>query len=198
MTATPHRSELILGGAKSGKSRRALALGRESRGRVAFLATAEPRDAAMKARIARHQAERPSSWATVEEPCDIVPACRRLAARHDVVIIDCLTLWVSNLMLRGDTDAAILAAADELAKLMGERLLSMILVSNEVGSGVHPATDAGLRFQDLFGSVNQRVAAAADRVTLMVAGLPVQIKDSPSEPTPRERIPIRERIPESP
>jgi adenosylcobinamide kinase/adenosylcobinamide-phosphate guanylyltransferase len=186
---TTHRSELILGGAKSGKSRRALALGQGCRGRVAFLATAEPRDAGMRARIARHRAERPRSWTTVEEPFDIVPACRRLAGGHDLVIIDCLTLWVSNRMLRGDADEAILAAADELAKLMTELLVSLIAVSNEVGGGVHPATESGLRFRDLLGSVNQRVAAAADRVTLMVAGLPVSIKDAPVVPGPRERIP---------
>jgi adenosylcobinamide kinase/adenosylcobinamide-phosphate guanylyltransferase len=184
-----HRSELILGGARSGKSRRALALGQESPGRVAFLATAELLDAGMKARAARHQADRPRSWTTVEEPFDIVPACRRLAGRHDLVIIDCLTLWVSNRMLRGEGDAVTLAGADELAKLMTERLLSLIVVSNEVGAGVHPATESGIRFRDLLGSVNQRVAAAADRVTLMVAGLPVLIKDTPvpesaGEPTP--------------
>ena len=188
MTIT-HRSELILGGARSGKSQRALALGQESRGRTAFLATAPPLDDSLRARIARHQAERPRSWITVEEPFDIVAACRRLAGRHDLVIIDCLTLWVSNRMLREDADEVILAAADELAKLMRGRVLSLIVVSNEVGAGVHPVTESGLRFRDLLGSVNQRVAAAADRVTLMVAGLPVPIKDTPAEPVPRERIP---------
>ncbi|HXJ81295.1 MAG TPA: bifunctional adenosylcobinamide kinase/adenosylcobinamide-phosphate guanylyltransferase [Candidatus Methylomirabilis sp.] len=174
---TTHRSELILGGAKSGKSRRALALGQEWRGPVAFLATAEPLDAHMRARIARHQAERPRGWTTVEEPLDIAAACRRLAGRHDVAIIDCLTLWVSNRMLRGDADEATLAAADDLVKVMSERVLSLIVVSNEVGEGVVPATESGVRFRDLLGSVNQRVAAAADRVTLMVAGIPVSIKD---------------------
>jgi adenosylcobinamide kinase/adenosylcobinamide-phosphate guanylyltransferase len=186
---TTHRSELILGGATSGKSRRALALGQESRGRIAFLATAQPLDQSTRVRIARDQAERPRNWTTVEEPFDIVPACRRQAGRHDLVIIDGLTLWVSNRMLRGDADEAILAAADELAKLMTERLLSLIVVSSEVGGGVHPATESGLRFRDLLGSVNQRVAAAADRVTLMVAGIPVSIKDTPVIPGPRERVP---------
>jgi len=188
VTAT-HRSELILGGARSGKSQRALALGQASRGRTVFLATAQPLDDSLRARIARHRAQRPPAWTTVEEPLDIVPACRRLASHHDLVIVDCLTLWASNRMLRGDTDEAILAGADELATLLGERVMSFILVSNEVGAGVHPVTGSGLRFRDLLGSVNQRVAAAADRVTLMVAGLPVSIKDTPAVPGPRERVP---------
>jgi adenosylcobinamide kinase/adenosylcobinamide-phosphate guanylyltransferase len=173
------QSHLILGGARSGKSRHALAQARSEGRRTAVLATAQPRDADMAARIARHRAERPSAWATVEEPLDIVAACRRLAGRHDLILIDCLTIWVSNLIHRGDSDEAVLAAADDLAKLIGERAVALIIVSNEVGEGVHPPTALGLRFRDLLGSVNQRVAAAADRVTLMVAGIPMTIKDVP-------------------
>ena len=188
MRATP-RSELILGGVRSGKSLRALSLAKESGGSIAFLATAQGRDGNMKARIARHQAERPRDWVTIEESFDLVSACRRLAGHHDLVIIDCLTLWVSNLMLRGDRDETVLAEADGLAQLMIGRDISFIVVSNEVGSGVHPATEVGLRFAELLGVVNQRVAAAADRVTLMVSGLPVPIKDTPSSRGPRERIP---------
>ncbi len=177
--AALHQSELILGGARSGKSRYALARACQSPGPIVFLATAQALDAEMRARIARHQAERPRSWTTVEEPFDLVPACRRLRA---LTLIDCLTLWVSNRLLRGDADEAILSGADELAKLIAERTRSLILVSNEVGQGVHPTTQVGLRFSDLMGSVNQRVAAAADRVTLMVAGLPMLVKDAlPSE-----------------
>jgi len=183
------RSELILGGVRSGKSLRALSLAKAIGGSVAFVATAEGRDGNMKARIARHQAERPSGWATVEESFELVAACRRLAAEVDLVIIDCLTLWISNLMLRGDRDEAVVAEADGLAKLMAARDLSFIVVSNEVGSGVHPLTEVGLRFGELLGVANQRVAAAADRVTLMVAGLPVTIKDVPSVRGPHGRIP---------
>lgn len=174
------RSDLILGGVRSGKSLRALSLAQAIGGSVAFLATAEGRDGNMKARIARHQAERPRGWATIEEPFELVAACRGLSGQADLVIIDCLTLWVSNLMLRGDRDEAVIVEADGLAKLMTARELSFIVVSNEVGSGVHPQTEVGLRFGDLLGTVNQRVAAAADRVTLMVAGLPVTIKDASS------------------
>ena len=177
-----HRSELIVGGARSGKSRYAIAQANRTPRRTAFVATAEPLDAEMRARIARHRAERPRDWTTVEEPFDLVRSCRRLARAHDLVVVDCLTLWVSNLLLRGDSDERILAAAEGLAGLLAERALSLLLVSNEVGASVHPPTEAGLRFQALLGVVNQHVAAAADRVTLMVAGIPVAIKDAPAEP----------------
>ncbi len=179
-----HSSHLILGGARSGKSRHSLALARASRGRVAFVATAEPRDADMAARIARHRAERPPAWLTVEEPCDLVGACRRLDGRADLLLVDCLTLWVSNRLLRGDADEAIVQGADELASLLGERSVSWLVVSNEVGEGVHPPTAQGLRFRDLLGFVNQRIAAAADRVTLMVAGIPLTVKECIAHATP--------------
>jgi len=114
----------------------------------------------------------------VEEPYDVAGACERLAGRCDVVVLDCLTLWVSNLLLRGDKDGAILDAADTLARCSGLRRLSLIIVSNEVGAGVHPPTEIGLRFRDVLGEVNQRLAAAVDRVTYMIAGIPMTVKNS--------------------
>jgi len=176
----PH-SDLILGGVRSGKSREALRVAAllppGSRG--CFLATAQALDADMQARIARHQAERPQGWTTVEEPYDIAGACERFTGRFDVMVLDCLTLWVSNLLLRGDKDAAILDATDNLARYAGLRRLSLIMVSNEVGAGVHPPTQIGLRFRDMLGEVNHRLAAASDRVTYMVAGIPMMIKNAP-------------------
>lgn len=177
MTAV-HHSHLVLGGARSGKSRHALDQARQFRGPVALVASARPLDGDMAARIARHRAERPPRWTTLEEPYDLAAACRRAARGHDLVLVDCATVWVSNLMERGDDDAVVLAAADDLAKLLRERLVSVIVVSNEVGQGVHPPTELGRRFRDLLGLVNQRLAAAADRVTLMVAGLPLMLKDA--------------------
>ena len=180
MSFVPH-SDLILGGVRSGKSREALRVAAllppGSRG--CFLATAQALDADMQARIARHQAERPQGWTTVEEPYDIAGACERFTGRFDVMVLDCLTLWVSNLLLRGDKDAAILDATDNLARYAGLRRLSLIMVSNEVGAGVHPPTQIGLRFQDVLGEVNHRLAAASDRVTYMVAGIPMMIKNAP-------------------
>ncbi len=140
----------------------------------------------MAARIARHRAERPARWTTLEEPQDLVAACRRAATAHDLIVVDCATVWVANLMERGDDDAAVLAAADDLAKLQRERVVSLLIVSNEVGEGVHPSTELGRRYRDLLGFVNQRLAAAADRVTLMVAGIPMAVKDTTPPPTRRE------------
>lgn len=170
-----HVSFVILGGARSGKSAYALGLAR-GRGRVAFVATAEALDRDMAARIERHRRERPASWLTVEAPVELVSALRRLAGRADLVVVDCLTLWVANSLQRGMDDAAVLAEAEALAKLVAERHFSLILVSNEVGLGVHPESALGLRFRDLLGLVNQRVAAAADQVLLMVAGYPLTLK----------------------
>jgi adenosylcobinamide kinase/adenosylcobinamide-phosphate guanylyltransferase len=189
-----HQSDLILGGVRSGKSRQAILLATASPSgrRAGFLATARADDRDMARRIARHQADRPTGWCTVEEPYEIAEACRRLTDRVDLIVLDCLTLWVSNLLLRGDLPDDVLAATDALAKLVSERRVSIIIVSNEVGSGVHPPTEIGVRFQDTLGGVNQRVAAAADRVTLMVAGVPMLIKDS------APRIPADARAPEAP
>ena len=184
MTAPPS-SLLILGGARSGKSRYAVARAGAHPGRVAVVATAEALDPDMAARIASHRRERPASWLTVEEPVELVPALRRLSGRADTVLVDCLTLWVANQLQRGVADEAILAGGEALAKFLAERACSLILVSNEVGQGVHPETASGLRFRDLLGTVNQTVAQAADRVVLMVAGLPLTVKEQP----PRERAP---------
>ena len=166
---------LVLGGARSGKSRFAVD-GQLARARVAFVATAQPRDGDMARRIERHRAERPGHWRTLEEPYDLVPRVRDACTDADAVIVDCLTVWVANLLLRGDPDDHILKHADELAALLALHPAELTLVSNEVGLGVHPATEDGRRFRDLLGFVNQRIAAA-DRVVLMVAGVPLSVKD---------------------
>lgn len=185
MTA-PHHCHLVLGGARSGKSRFAVEQARGIGGSTAFVATARALDADMAGRIARHRAERPPGWTTIEEPYDVVSACRRAVSAHDLLVIDCVTIWIANLMDRGDDDAAVLARADDLAKLIRERVVSTIIVSNEVGEGVHPPTEVGRRYRDLLGFANQRLAAAADRVTLMVAGVPMTVKEPPPAPPRRE------------
>ena len=173
-------SLFVLGGARSGKSRFAIARQRRH-ARVTFLATARAGDGDMAARIARHRAERPETWTTVEEPFDLLARLQTLGG--DAVVVDCLTLWAANRMLRGDSDAAILAEADGVADLVRQPPFALTVVSNEVGEGVHPETADGLRFRDLLGAVNQRVAAAAEQVVLMVAGIPLAVKapgrDSP-------------------
>jgi adenosylcobinamide kinase/adenosylcobinamide-phosphate guanylyltransferase len=172
-------SLLVLGGARSGKSRYAL----ESAGRGGVLvATAQAADPDMALRIERHRRERGPGWVTIEEPVDLVTALGALVDRADSVVVDCLTLWVGNRQLRGDTDEMILAEAEQLARLIAARPFDIVVVSNEVGEGVHPPTAIGLRFRDLLGRVNQRLAAACDRVVLMIAGLPLVVKDERPAP----------------
>jgi adenosylcobinamide kinase/adenosylcobinamide-phosphate guanylyltransferase len=182
-------AHLVLGGARSGKSRFALSL-QPAGARVAFVATARAGDADLAARIARHRAERPPRWLTVEEPLALAATLKRVTSEAvDAVVVDCLTLWVANRLLQGDRDDAVLAEADEIAALIGRRSCALTLVSNEVGEGVHPETAVGLRFRDVLGLVNQVLAAACDRVTLMVAGIPLAIKMRP---------PGDERAPQAP
>ena len=135
----------------------------------------------MARRIERHRRDRGGAWRTVEEPRELVRALRALAGAADPVVVDCVTFWIGNRQLGGDSDEQILTEADALAALVAARPFDLTLVSNEVGEGVHPETAAGLRFRDLLGAVNQRLAAACDRVVLMVAGLPLTIK----HPSPR-------------
>jgi adenosylcobinamide kinase / adenosylcobinamide-phosphate guanylyltransferase len=171
-------SLFIVGGARSGKSRFAVS-GLSARARVTYVATAQAGDADMAARIARHQAERSPQWTTVEAPYDLVPTVSSALVSAEAVVVDCLTVWVANLMLRGDGDEAILKEADAIAEVAEAPRVELRIVSNETGLGVHPPTLDGLRFRDLLGLVNQRVAAACSRVVLMVAGLPHMLKDTP-------------------
>ena len=171
---------VLTGGARSGKSALAVEIGRRHTGPVLFVATAPSLDDDMRSRIERHRAERPG-WPTIEERCDIVPTIAA-AAEGSLVIVDCLTLWVSNLMWRGDSDDDIAERADRLAEACGATSADTLLVTNEVGLGVHPETDLGRRYRDILGRVNQRVVAAAERALLMVAGRALLLVD------PREHL----------
>lgn len=165
---------LLLGGARSGKSRRALALAAKRR-RVVFVATAQRSDAEMRRRIAAHRRERPAGWTTIEVSRNVPDRLVDLP-RGATVILDCVTLLVGRLVADRKPDAAILDAADRLIGIAKRRKLRLIAVSNEVGSGVVPPTRLGRRFQDVLGAVNARLAAAAGRVELLVAGIPVRVK----------------------
>ena len=172
----------IVGGARSGKSTRAEQLAASGE-RVLYVATAEGRDEEMRSRIAAHRAARPEHWDTLEEPLHLAGALRSVHHRYDTVLIDCLTLWVSNLLLdrpesasEGDLEERILLAASELLDVCEGSHATWIVVSNEVGLGVVPASPLGRGYRDALGRVNQAVAARAGEVYLMVAGLPLQIK----------------------
>ena len=164
---------LIVGGARSGKSRRALELAGQLTGRGVFIATAEPADEEMARRIERHRSERGPGLETIEAPVELVAALEEASAPDRVVVVDCLTLWLSNLMhYERDLDSHTAALVDFLESAPG----SVILVSNEVGTGLVPATTLGRAFRDAQGSLNQAVAAVCRRVEFMVAGLPVAVK----------------------
>lgn len=159
---------LILGGARSGKSARALSLAEPPR---AFIATAEARDGEMAARIARHKAERGEDWALIEAPLDLPAALAEAGAR--TALVDCLTLWLANLMAAERDPEA------ETARLIGalrSARAPVILVSNEIGLGLVPMEPLSRRFRDEQGRLNQRIAAAADRVEFVAAGLPLRLK----------------------
>jgi adenosylcobinamide kinase/adenosylcobinamide-phosphate guanylyltransferase len=163
--------ELILGGARSGKSRLAEQRAVASGLAVTYVATAEAGDAEMAQRIAHHRASRPAAWRTLEEPLQLAAALTRAAAPERCLLVDCLTLWLSNALL-GQQEGEIDKLLAALPHLPGR----IILVSNEVGWGIVPGNALARRFCDEQGRLNQRAAALADTVTLVVAGLPWVLK----------------------
>jgi adenosylcobinamide kinase/adenosylcobinamide-phosphate guanylyltransferase len=166
---------LLTGGGRSGKSAHALRLAAPFP-RRAFIATAEAFDDEMRARIARHREEREERFVTIEEPLDLAGAIRGLAGRADVVIVDCLTVWLGNLMHHRGADSPEYREIDELLAALSSPPCEILLVTNEVGMGIIPIDAMTRRYRDLAGIINQRTAACADRVILMVSGIPVIIK----------------------
>jgi adenosylcobinamide kinase/adenosylcobinamide-phosphate guanylyltransferase len=163
----------ILGGARSGKSRRAQTLAETHDGKLIFVATAQPFDDEMCDRIARHREDRDDRWQTVEAPIELPAAIRNHAKLGQVLVIDCLTLWMSNLLLQ-ELDAN--AASDELIGALADAACPIYIVSNEVGLGIVPDNALARQFRDVAGSLHQKVAAAAGRVEWMVAGLSLQMR----------------------
>jgi adenosylcobinamide kinase / adenosylcobinamide-phosphate guanylyltransferase len=167
---------LLVGGARSGKSRLAARLAQDSGRPVIVIATGQPGDEEMAERIRRHQRERPPEWTTVEEPLDLEAALRD-AAGDGFVIVDCLTLWVANLLDEGQTDEAIEVLAALAVDHAAARHGPTVVVSNEVGLGIVPMHPVGRRYADLMGRVNTRWARAADRTLFMVAGRALRLDD---------------------
>lgn len=175
-TSSPHH--LVVGGQRSGKSRHAEALARrwlaaDAGNEVAVVATATAWDDEMRARIARHQADRPAGMATVEEPLRLAHALREHAAPHRLLLVDCLTLWLTNWLMPvgGQVDeAAWLAEREAVLAALGDIASPVVLVSNEIGWGVIPMSSEVRRFVDELGSLNQAVARCCGELTLMVAG----------------------------
>jgi adenosylcobinamide kinase/adenosylcobinamide-phosphate guanylyltransferase len=165
----------LLGGARSGKSTLATTLASTSGGPVTLIATGEARDDEMAARIAAHRAERPAEWATVEEPLELEAALAAVAA-DSAVIVDCLSLWVANLIERGDHDGDVEAFSERVADVARKRTPPTIVVSNEVGLGIVPASPLGRRYRDVLGRVNAQWAAVADEAALVVAGKKLRLQ----------------------
>lgn len=167
----------VLGGCRSGKSRYALELADQMAGeRKTFVATCTPLDEEMERRVEKHQEERGPEWRTVDAPEYLPEAIAENSPSSDVIVADCLTLWVSNLMLDGNNSEDIEKYVQNLIRSLGEAKCPVILVSNEVGTGIVPENQVARLYRDTVGSVNQAVAKNADTVYWMVAGIPVTIK----------------------
>jgi adenosylcobinamide kinase/adenosylcobinamide-phosphate guanylyltransferase len=169
---------LVLGGVRSGKSNFAQELAKSKGGNVLFVATAQAGDPDMADRIARHKASRPKDWRTVEEPLELASVLEGEASSADTVIVDCLTVWLSNMLLRedGTQEDEVMEQVNGLANAYEKGAASYILVSGEVGMGVVPAYPVARLFRDIHGRMNQRLARKADKVFMTVAGIPVELK----------------------
>ncbi len=179
---------LVLGGCRSGKSDFAKQVADHmARDKKIYLATSVPTDREMKKRVKHHQEDRGPDWATIEEPIRIHETIDRACAQAKVILVDCLTLWTSNLLLQETDEAGIMAAVDLLLTALNRSTCPVILVSNEVGYGIVPENSLARQFRDMAGLVNQRVAQAVDEVFVSMAGIPVQIK--PNQITPGQVAP---------
>ncbi|MDD5312484.1 MAG: bifunctional adenosylcobinamide kinase/adenosylcobinamide-phosphate guanylyltransferase [Dehalococcoidia bacterium] len=180
MTGVFKKNILILGGARSGKSALAQNTAAQIGGKVLFCATAEALDEEMKSRIDEHKLSRPPGWDTLEAPSGVGRILAGLEKHYDVIVIDCITILIANVMSKQDAnkdvDSEVAIEIDGLLEFMGTDKSSCILVSNEVGLGLVPDNRMGRIYRDILGRVNQRLAQHADEVYFMAAGLPLKIK----------------------
>lgn len=166
---------LVLGGASSGKSQAALGMA-GGRAPKAFVATGQALDREMAERIGRHRASRSGDWVTVEVPIDLADWFRQEGRRYRTIVLDCLTLWLSNLGGARVPDSTISGRVAELVKAARSTAARVVFVSNELGLGLVPLSRTGRRFRDLVGRVHQRIAAEADEVYFVIGGLPLRLK----------------------
>ena len=167
----------IIGGCRSGKSSHALKIAEDiPGGRKIYIATCVPQDDEMRQRVAKHQRERRENWTTVEEPLLLPEAILEHSSKAGVVLVDCLTLWLSNLLMETNDDAKLEGMISQLTDALKNATCPIILVSNEVGTGIVPENKLARQYRDLIGLVNQSVAQTANKVFWVVAGIPVAIK----------------------
>ena len=167
---------VITGGCRSGKSRFALDYANRHFSKRLYLATAEILDEEMARRVEKHQKVRGPEWRTVEEPVEIVDRISEWEDETEVILLDCVTLWLSNLLLRWNDETRIIEEVERLRTAIRESPATFLLVTNEVGMGIVPNDPLGRRFRDLSGMVNQKIAEAADTVIFMVSGIPIFLK----------------------
>jgi adenosylcobinamide kinase/adenosylcobinamide-phosphate guanylyltransferase len=167
----------VIGGCRSGKSTYAMQTAeRVPAEQKIFIATCVPRDDEMKRRVARHQKERSQNWVTVEAPLNLPEAIRQNSRSGDVILVDCLTLWVSNLLMETGDESKIEETISQFINAIEKAAGPIVLVSNEVGTGIVPENALARQYRDIIGRVNQDVAKTAGRVIWMVAGIPVTVK----------------------
>jgi len=170
------KTVLITGGCRSGKSRFALDYTNRHFSRKLFLATAEILDDEMARRVENHRKMRGPEWETAEEPLAIVERISQYAEKVEVILIDCITLWLSNLLMKGEADSKVMDAVDRFVEILKQKRTSFVIVSNEVGMGIVPADPLSRRFRDLAGKANQTIAHGVDTVIFMVSGIPLFLK----------------------
>ena len=167
----------VIGGCRSGKSSHALQIAEGMPGdRKIYIATCVPQDDEMKQRVARHQRERSQAWVTIEEPLGLAEVISKNSPKTDVMLVDCLTLWLSNLLMETTNEAKLAGKISQLTDALKNATCPIILVSNEVGTGIVPENKLARQYRDLTGQANQAVAKTADKVIWMVAGIPVKVK----------------------
>jgi adenosylcobinamide kinase / adenosylcobinamide-phosphate guanylyltransferase len=167
---------LVIGGCKSGKSRLALRLAEKLSARRIFIATCVPFDEELKERVARHKEERDGTWTTVDVPIHLPEAISGHDGKKTVLLVDCLTLWINNLLMASEDQRYIDDAVDKLIEALSAARCPVIMVANEVGAGIVPENRLARLFRDAAGVANQRIAALADEVIYLVAGIPMTIK----------------------
>jgi len=176
----------ITGGARSGKSKYAAKLAKNISRKVLFLATGTAKDEEMKKRIEEHKKSRPIYWETVEETKDIASALLNIKSSYKVIIIDCLTFFISNLLLDGIDEKTILGEIKKIVEIILKADYTTIVISNEVGGGIVPDNELGRKFRDTAGLTNQIIAESAQQVYLVVSGIPIKIKGKTYEEIKRD------------
>ncbi|MCP3873887.1 MAG: bifunctional adenosylcobinamide kinase/adenosylcobinamide-phosphate guanylyltransferase [Desulfobacteraceae bacterium] len=172
-----NKVSFIIGGCRSGKSSYALDQANKIKGKnKIFIATSVPTDAEMEKRVEKHQQERGENWYTIEEPLNIHDTIDQYSSKACVILVDCLTLWVSNLMFHSYDQTQVETAVQNLERALEQCKCPVFLVSNEVGTGIVPENMLARQFRDFAGLVNQRIAKVADKVVMTIAGIDVQIK----------------------